>query len=57
MLTQGCCGWGYFKVNDFLQEYKGLDKDDIDWKEIYDHKIQAYADFFDLVEVNKTQKK
>lgn len=54
MLTQGCCGWGYFKVNDFLREYKGLNEEGADWKEIYDHKIQAYADFFDLVEVNKT---
>lgn len=54
MLKLGCCGWGYFNVNAFLEEYRGINTDNTDWKEIYEHKIQAYADFFDLVEVNKT---
>ncbi len=34
----GCCGWSYFKPNDFTKEDK-------DWKKIYDHKVGAYADF------------
>ncbi len=54
MLMQGCCSWGYFKPDDFLEESGRLTGDVSDWKEIYDHKVQAYADFFDLVEVNKT---
>lgn len=51
MLKLGCCGWGYFRVNDFLEKYRDEGKD---WKEIYDHKVQAFADFFNLVEVNST---
>ncbi|MBS3737319.1 MAG: DUF72 domain-containing protein [Candidatus Bipolaricaulota bacterium] len=54
MLVQGCCGWGYFKPNQFLEEAGRLTEEKNDWKEIYDHKVQAFADFFDLVEVNKT---
>lgn len=54
MLIQGCCGWGYFKPNQFLEEAGRLTEEKSDWKEIYDHKVQAFADFFDLVEVNKT---
>lgn len=49
MLKLGCCG--YFKVNDFFERYRNVDRD---WKEIYDHKVQVFADFFDLVEVNST---
>lgn len=51
MLKLGCCGWGYFKANDFLKKYRDQNKD---WKKIYQHKVQAFADFFDLVEVNST---
>lgn len=51
MLKLGCCGWSYFKVNNFLKKYRDENKD---WKEIYEHKVQAYADFFDLVEINST---
>jgi len=54
ILKLGCCGWGYFKVNDFLEEYRGIDTDSTDWKELYRYKVQAHADFFNLVEVNKT---
>ncbi|MFB6290965.1 MAG: DUF72 domain-containing protein [Candidatus Bipolaricaulia bacterium] len=54
MLVQGCCGWGYFKPNQFLEEEGRLTDEKSDWKDFYDHKVQAYADFFDLVEVNKT---
>lgn len=42
----GCCGWGYLDANQFF----GLD----DWRKKYKHKLQAYADVFDLVEVNST---
>lgn len=51
MLNLGCCGWSYFKVNNFLEKYKNKSKN---WKKVYDHKVQAFADFFDLVEVNST---
>ncbi len=54
MLVQGCCGWGYFKPNQFLEEAGRLTDEKSDWKEVYEHKVQAFADFFDLVEVNKT---
>lgn len=54
MLVQGCCGWDYFKPNQFLEEVGRLTDGKSDWKDIYDHKVQAFADFFDLVEVNKT---
>jgi uncharacterized protein YecE (DUF72 family) len=54
MLVQGCCGWGYFKPNEYLEESGELEGEGSDWKDIYDHKVQAYADFFDLVEVNRT---
>lgn len=54
MLVQGCCGWGYFNPNEFLEESGILTEEKSDWKEIYDHKVQAFGDFFNLVEVNKT---
>lgn len=54
MLKLGCCGWGYFKVNDFLEKYRDIDTKQKDWKDFYEHKVQAFADFFDLVEVNST---
>lgn len=31
-----------------------MNPEEKDWKEIYNHKVQAFADFFDLVEVNST---
>lgn len=43
----GCCGWSYLRPNQILDLNK-------DWKKKYDHKVQAYADVFNLVEVNST---
>lgn len=54
MIKLGCCGWSYFRVNDFLEDYRDVNPEEKDWKEIYDHKVQAFADFFHLVEVNNT---
>lgn len=54
MLKLGCCGWSYFKVIDFLEKYRDVNTDEKDWKDLYDHKVQAFGDFFDLVEVNST---
>lgn len=51
MLKLGCCGWSRFRVNDFLEKYRD---EAGDWKEIYGHKVQAFADFYGLVEVNST---
>lgn len=41
----GCCGWGFFRPKEFFGE---------DWKGEYASALQAYAEKFDLVEVNST---
>ena len=35
----GTCGWGYFKVNNFLADYGEMDPEEKVWKDIYDHKV------------------
>lgn len=41
----GCCGWSHLAPSKF-----GIKK----WRKKYEHKLQAYASIFDLVEVNST---
>jgi len=41
----GNCGWGFFRTKDYFGA---------EWKEKYESILQAYADLFDLVEVNSS---
>ncbi len=45
MIKIGNCGWGFFRTKDYFGA---------DWKKKYESALQAYAELFDLVEVNSS---